>query len=115
MFLFGITLLPLGQHLLQAAPNTHQPWFADDFLIFGPSSVAADICLEVTRVGTSVGYHPEPDKMCGNCPRRDEVAIRAQFAAKGVPIPIKLRQAAEVRGRGYVGRQAMRERWLKPK
>ena len=41
MFIYGIALLPLGQHLMRAAPNTLQPWFADDFSIIGPASVVA--------------------------------------------------------------------------
>ena len=51
-------------------------------------SAVANVCLEVARVGPSVCYHPEPDKMWGICPRHDEVAIRAQFAAKGFPIKL---------------------------
>ena len=70
------------------------------------------LSLEVARIGPSVGYHPEPDKMWGICPRRDEEAIRAQFDAKGVPI--KLCRGKKIVG-GYVGSEAMKERWLKPK
>jgi hypothetical protein len=62
--------------------------------------------------GLSVGYFPEPAKSYHICPKEEEAEARAAFEEAGISVNF-------CRGKryvgGYVGSEAMLERWMDPK
>jgi hypothetical protein len=62
--------------------------------------------------GPSVGYFPEPAKSYHICPKEEEAEARAAFEEAGISVNF-------CRGKryvgGYVGSEAMLERWMDPK
>jgi hypothetical protein len=62
--------------------------------------------------GPSVGYFPEPAKSYHICPKEEEAEARAAFKEAGIAVNF-------CRGKryvgGYVGSEAMLERWMDPK
>ena len=60
MILYGIGLMPLAEALRQSDPSVLQPWYADNFVLQGPSSRVTDLFHMLCRHGPSIGYFPEP-------------------------------------------------------
>ena len=43
MILYGLSLMPLAEHLRQSDSSILQPWYADDFALQGPASHVAKL------------------------------------------------------------------------
>ena len=80
---YGITLLPLAEGLRKDVPEALQPWFADDSGLAGGARACAKAFWLCCERGPSVGYFPLGHKSFFICPRAEEDAARAAFAAEG--------------------------------
>jgi hypothetical protein len=89
-----------------------QPWYTDNMAMMGTSKRIAKVFQLLMEKGLSVGYFPEPAKSYHICPKEEEAEARAAFKAAGIHVNF-------CRGKGYiggfVGSEAMLERWLDPK
>jgi hypothetical protein len=117
--LYGLGLLPLAEHLRcdddpQQPVNSTvlQPWYADDMAMMGACTRIVRVFQLLMEKGPSVGYFPEPQKSYHICPKAEEAAARTAFEAAGLQVNF-------CRGKryvgGFVGSEAMLERWLDPK
>jgi hypothetical protein len=117
--LYGIGLLPLAECLhrdndpQQPSNSTVlQPWYANDMAMMGTSKRIARVFQLLMEKGSSVGYFPEPAKLYHICPKEEEAEARAAFEVAGIQVNF-------CRGKcyvgGFVGSEAMLERWLDPK
>ncbi len=89
-----------------------QPWYADNMAMMGASKRIARVFQLLMEKGPSVGYFPEPVKLHHICPKEEEAEARAAFEEEGLHVNF-------CRGKcyvgGFVGSEAMLERWLDPK
>ena len=111
MAIYGVGLLPLGEHLRAKHPLVFQPWFADDLAAMGTPEDVAACLVELQRVGPMFGYYPEPEKSWGICPLADEAAAKAAFEA--MELNVNWTRGHRYVG-GFVGSVAMRNRWIEP-
>jgi hypothetical protein len=117
--LYGLGLLPLAE-LLRRDTNPQQPsnstvlqpWYADDLVMMGAGKRIARVFQLLMEKGLSVGYFPEPAKSYHICPKEEEAEARVAFEEAGISVNF-------CRGKryvgGYVGSEAMLERWMDPK
>jgi hypothetical protein len=117
--LYGIGLLPLVEYLRrnndpQQPSNSTvlQPWYANNMAMMGASKRIARVFQLLMEKGPSVGYFPEPAKSYHICPKEEEAEARVAFKEVGLHVNF-------CRGKcyvgGFVGSEAMLERWLDPK
>jgi len=117
--LYGIGILPLAE-LLCSDENPQQPsnstvlqlWYADNLSMMGAVKRLVRTFQLLMEKGPSVGYFPEPEKSYHICPTEQEVASRVAFEEVG--IQVNFCQGKRYVG-GFVGSEAMLERWLGPK
>lgn len=111
MFLYGIALTPMAEHLRAFSPSVLQPWYADDTALMGSHENNAKCLAALKAAGPWFGYFPEPEKSFHICPAEEEEAARNAFEAMGLSVRFS-------RGQRYVGgfvgaRERLRE-WLGP-
>ena len=111
MILYGISLLGLGEDLRDSAPGVLQPWYADDFSIYGRASEVARVFQRLCKKGPSVGYFPAPAKSWVICPKRAEAPAKTIMDAAG--LPVKWSRGQRYVG-GFIGSEKMNRRWLEP-
>ena len=89
-----------------------QPWYADNMAMMGAVKRIVIIFRLLMEKGPSVGYFPKPSKSYHIRPKEQEVAAREAFEEAGIEVNF-------CRGKryvgGFVGSEAMLERWLDPK
>ena len=95
----------------ESAPGVLQPWYADNFSIYGKTSDVARIFQLLCKKGPSVGYFPAPAKSWAICPKRAEAPAKAIMDAAG--LPVKWSSGQQYVG-GFIGSEKMQERWLAP-
>ena len=111
MILYGISLLGLGEDLRESAPGVLQPWYADDFSIYGRASEVARVFQQLCKKGPSVGYFSAPAKSWVICPKRAEAPAKTIMDAAG--LPVKWSRGQRYVG-GFIGSEKMNRRWLEP-
>ncbi len=111
MILYGVSLLGLGDDLRESAPGVLQPWYADDFSIYGKTSEVARVFQLLCKKGPSVGYFPAPAKSWAICPKQAEAPAKTIMDAAG--LPVKWSRGQRYVG-GFIGSEKMHERWLVP-
>ena len=111
MILYGVSLLSLAEDLRESQPGLLQPWYADDFSIYGRASQVASLFNRLCAKGPSVGYFPAPAKSWAICPKRVEGNAKAILDAAG--LPVKWSRGQRYVG-GFIGSSRMQERWLQP-
>jgi hypothetical protein len=111
MILYGVSLLGLRDDLQESAPGVLQPWYADDFSIYGRTSEVAHVFQLLCKKGPSVGYFPAPAKSWAICPKRAEALAKAIMDAAG--LSVKWSQCQRYVG-GFIGSDKMNEWWLSP-
>ena len=89
-----------------------QPWYADDLAMMGAGRRIARVFQLLMEKGPSVGYFPEPAKSYHICPKEVEAEARAAFEEAG--ISVNFCHGKHYPG-GFVGSEAMLERWMDPK
>jgi hypothetical protein len=112
MALYGITLLPLIEHLRAEFPDVLQPWYADDGVMHGQGSRVAPCFQELCRAGPMFGYYPEVEKSIVICPLGDQPCLKVRFHAAGMKV--KWRRGHRYVG-GHVSSMAMLTRFVEPK
>ncbi len=117
--LYGIGLLPLAEYLRhddgpqQPLNSTvFQPWYADNMAMMGARKRIARVFQLLMEKGPSVGYFPKPAKFYHICPKEEEAEARAAFKEAG--LHVNFCHGKHYIG-GFVGSEAMLERWLDPK
>ena len=109
--LYGVSLLGLANDLRKSQPTVLQPWYADDFSLYGRATDVANLFNQLCEKGPSVGYFPAPAKSWVICPKRMENTAKAILDAAG--LPVKWSRGQRYVG-GFIGSPRMQERWLKP-
>jgi hypothetical protein len=69
MLLYGVSLLGLAKDLWKSQPTVLQPWYADDFSLYGRATEVASLFNRLCQKGPSVGYFPAPAKSWAICPK----------------------------------------------
>ncbi len=89
-----------------------QPWYTNDMAMMGASKWIARVFQLLMERGPSMGYFPKPAKLYHICPKEEEAEARVAFEVAGIHVNF-------CRGKryvgGFVGLEAMLERWLDPK
>eukprot|EP00804_Cyclotella_cryptica_P017895 CCRYP_001275-RA/>CCRYP_001275-RA protein AED:0.09 eAED:0.08 QI:0/-1/0/1/-1/1/1/0/754 len=111
MILYGVSLLSLAEDLRKFQPGLLQPWYADDFSIYGRASQVASLFNRLCAKGPSIGYFPAPAKSWAICPKRMESNAKAILDAAG--LPVRWSRGQRYVG-GFVGSSKMQGRWLQP-
>ena len=109
MLLYGVSLLSLAEDLRESQPGLLQPWYADDFSIYGRASQVACLFNRLCEKGPSVGYFPAPAKSWAICPKQVEGSAKAILDAAGLPVKWSQGQHYVV---GFIGSTRKQEWWL---
>lgn len=96
MFLYGIALLPLAEHLRKAVPDALTPWYADDSAAAGQAEQCARALRFLETFGPIYGYYPEAEKSYFICKEEDEPQAKVAFYSYGLKVQF-------VRGMRYLG------------
>ena len=110
MVLYGLALVPLAKSLKAAVPDVHQPWYADDCAMVGPSTSIGQAMDLLLVQGPARGYFPEPSKSVVVCPD----ATRPQVHENLARFAFRYADGHEYIG-GFIGSNEARLRWLEPK
>ena len=110
--IYGTGMLPLGEGMRAAIPQTLQPWFADDSASAGKARHNAACLKYLMKHGPRYGYHINPGKSWYICKEEVEEEARAAFAEHN--LKIQFTRGHAYLG-GFIGSAATKNEWLEDK
>lgn len=112
MVAYGVGILPLIRTLKSNHPTLHQSWYADDASAIGTLEQIGAYFRELTEIGPSYGYFPEPSKSILIVRPHSENQARDYLQSES--FNFELKTGDRYLG-GFVGETSSREEWLKEK